>query len=75
MKQCALLSLLLKKLLEQRRLIQLDLELDEGAVEISRIMRGDAVAKKLAMVFYQKTPSSGVSKNSQMIFCNKLLLL
>ena len=24
---------------------------------------------------YQTTPSSGVSKNSQMMFCNKLLLL
>ena len=44
-------------------------------MEIARVMCGDAVAKKLAMVSLSKAPSSGLSKNSQMIFCNKLFPL
>jgi len=46
-----------------------------AAVKIARIICSDAVANKLAMFFLQTTPSSGTSKNSQLIIWNKLLLL
>ena len=46
-----------------------------AAVEIARIMCGDAVANELAMVPLSNASSSGVSKNFQMMFCDKLLLL
>jgi len=39
-----------------------------SVVKIARIMCSDAVASKLALVFFKVKPSSGASKNSQSIF-------
>ena len=46
-----------------------------AAVEMARILCDDAVANKLAMIPLSNDITSGVFKNYQKIFCNKLLLL